>query len=169
MELVTLTDSNGSSIGAAEKVEAHSNGGLLHLAFSIFVFNAKNELLLQKRALCKYHFAGLWSNTCCGHPRPNEVVVNAAQRRLKEEFGFSTELYPSFTLTYEAHDIKTALTEKEFLHVLKGRYDKTPTPNPSEIAGWRWRSLSDIAAELDQTPESCTPWFRLLVHHMLSL
>ncbi|HEC17047.1 MAG TPA: isopentenyl-diphosphate Delta-isomerase [Sedimenticola sp.] len=169
MEFVTLASPDGKSIGAAEKLEAHSNGGLLHLAFSIFVFNASDELLLQKRALGKYHFAGLWSNTCCGHPRPHEGLAQAARRRLKEEFGFSTALHPSFTLTYEAHDDKTELTEKEFLHVMTGRYDETPTPDPSEIADWHWKSLDEVAAGLDEAPENYTPWFQLLAQRMLSL
>ncbi len=168
MDLITLTDQHGNKIGSAEKIAAHHNGGQLHLAFSIFIFNKKNELLLQKRAACKYHFANLWSNTCCGHPIPGEEIIAAAQRRLVEEFGFSTKLQQRFTLMYEAYDEKTELTEKEFLHILIGNSNKQPSPDPTEIGDWRLATLNNIKAELDTTPENYTPWFRLIIKRLLT-
>ena len=163
MEFVTLVDRKGNAIGEAEKLAAHQNSGRLHLAFSSFVFNANDELLLQKRASSKYHFAGLWSNTCCGHPRPGEETRRAAGRRLLEEFGFYTELHRCFSLTYEAHDKTSGLTEKEFLHVFAGRFDKVDCPDPMEIAAWRWLSLPDIRTAFERAPDMFTPWFGLLL------
>lgn len=103
-EHVVLVDEQGRPVGVEEKLAAHRDGGRRHLAFSVYVFNARGELLLQRRAPGKYHFAGLWSNSCCGHPRPEEDVLLAARRRLGEEFGFETELRPIFTHEYRAGD-----------------------------------------------------------------
>jgi len=168
MELVILTDQDGNEIGSAEKISAHQHGGQLHLAFSTFVFNEKNELLLQKRASTKYHFANLWSNTCCGHPRPGEEVIVAAQRRLSEEFGFSTKLRQQSTLLYEAYDERTELSEKEFLHILIGHYNKAPSPNPAEISDWRLATLDNINTEIATIPQNYTPWFRMLIGRLLT-
>lgn len=159
MEQVILVNERDEEIGVEEKLRAHRNGGRLHRAFSIFVFNSAGELLLQRRAATKYHFAGLWSNTCCGHPRPGEGVIEAAERRLEEEFGFRTPLSPKASLIYEAHDAASALTELEFLHILIGRFDDAPAPNPLEIDKWRWANQTQVDVEIKQSPGGFTPWF----------
>ncbi len=169
MEQVTLVDRNGRRTGHSEKVAAHRDGGALHLAFSIFVFNRNDELLLQRRAGSKYHFARLWTNTCCGHPRPEEEVLPAAGRRLEEEFGFTTALMDNFHLLYEAHDARSQLTEKEFLHVLSGRFDGTPLPTPAEIGAWRWLGVEEILREVANHPDQFTPWFQILAKRLPEL
>jgi len=160
-EYVILVDENDRQIGTAEKLAAHQNGGQLHRAFSIFVYNAAGELLLQQRARVKYHFGGLWSNTCCGHPRPGETVTDAAERRLAEEFGFNRPLSVQRTLIYDAHDSASGLTEREFLHILTGRFDGLPRPNPEEIDAFGWKSPTAVAEELRNTSQRFTPWFPL--------
>ncbi len=162
-EMVTLVDRTGKPIGQLDKLAAHENGGKLHLAFSIFIFNDDHQLLLQKRAAGKYHFSNLWSNSCCGHPRPDEAIRTAAERRLREEFGFSTALQHHHTLIYQATDSASGLTEKELLHVFTGRYQGRPEPEAEEISDWRWQSLLELRQQLRTHPEAFTPWFRLLV------
>ncbi|MCG8405044.1 MAG: isopentenyl-diphosphate Delta-isomerase [Phycisphaerales bacterium] len=166
MEQVILVDEHDSPIGVEEKLRAHQNGGRLHRAFSIFVFNGREELLLQQRATQKYHFGGLWSNTCCGHPRPDESLDAAAKRRLREEFGFETDLQEQFAFIYEAHDAASGLTEHEFLHVFVGRFDGKPSPTRSEIDAWRWTGLKDIRRDLQVSPLRYTPWFRIAIEKL---
>lgn len=163
---ITLVDRNGAVIGSADKIEAHRHRGQLHLAFSILVFNRDHELLLQKRAATKYHFAGLWSNTCCGHPQPGEAIEDAAERRLNEEFGFATVLTEIDSLIYQAHDDVSGLTEKEFLHVFSGHFDGTPAADPDEIDEWCWKPMAQIHHELQSKASSFTPWFRLLMQRL---
>lgn len=163
MEQLILIDEAGNQLGVADKLEAHKNGGMLHLAFSILVYNSCNELLLQKRAERKYHFSGLWSNTCCGHPRPGEDIVQAARRRLNEEFGFSVPLQARFKFQYEAHDQCSGFTERELVHVLVGHYDGTPYPDKDEIGDWRWCSRDNIIKDVAGADIEYTPWFRLIV------
>lgn len=160
-EEVILVDEQDRAIGAAEKLEVHRDGGRLHRAFSIFVFDSSGRLLLQQRAAGKYHFALRWSNTCCGHPRPGEDTLDAARRRLTEEFGFRCELRETGTLMYRAMDLGSGLTEHEFLHVFVGRFDDEPRPDPSEIAAFRWIDRTSLDAELAARPEAFTPWFAL--------
>ena len=163
MEYVTLVDADGNPIGAEEKLKAHRNEGVLHLAFSIFIFNEADEFLLQRRADDKYHFAGLWSNSCCGHPLPGESVTDGAHRRLKEELGFGTSLTRQGSMVYEAHDPDSGLTEREYLHTFTGTYGAAPKPARKEVSAWRWLSAEALAHELKIRPESFTPWFRLLM------
>ncbi len=158
-EHVILVDEADHEIGHAEKLAVHEHGGRLHRAFSIFVFDHSNRLLLQKRADCKYHFAGLWSNTCCGHPRPDETVLSAAARRLREEFGFTVSLNRAAQLVYRAEDPASGLTEHEYLHVLSARFDAAPCPDPNEISDHKWATLDEIHRELNATPDRFTPWF----------
>lgn len=165
-EHVILVDKNDCEIGTAEKLVAHQNGGQLHRAFSIFVYNMLGELLLQQRAKTKYHFGGLWSNTCCGHPRPAETVSNAAERRLTEEFGFTCSLTVRSSLIYEAHDAASGLTEREYLHILTGRFFGPPQPNPEEIDAFRWKPPAAVVEELRTTPQRFTPWFPLAFQHV---
>lgn len=159
-EEVVLVDDAGHPIGVAEKLAAHRDGGRLHLAFSVYVFNRAGELLLQRRASVKYHFAGLWSNTCCGHPRPGEAVADAASRRLEEEFGFTTELLPVMRFRYEALDPASGLAERELLQVFRGGFDGSPHPDPREIEEWRWVPLDELRRIIAKEPETTTPWLR---------
>jgi isopentenyl-diphosphate delta-isomerase len=161
IEQVVLVDENDQPIGVEEKLRAHQRGGKLHRAFSIFVFNPAGELLLQRRAQGKYHFGGLWTNTCCGHPRPEESLEQAAVRRLQEEMGFKTPLRRTFTFIYKSHDELSGLTEHEFDHVLVGAHAGEPAPDPAEVEDWRWLSLEKLREEIRRNPQDYTPWFRL--------
>lgn len=160
-EEVVLVDEMDREAGAAAKLAAHENGGRLHRAFSVFVFDAAGRLLLQRRAADKYHFGGLWTNTCCGHPRPGEDVSSAASRRLWEEMGIAPGLTPVTSFVYEAFDPASGLTEREYDHVLRGRHEGTPDPDLVEVEGWTWISTEELAADLARNPESYTPWFPL--------
>jgi isopentenyl-diphosphate delta-isomerase len=163
VESVVLVDAAGRPIGTEEKLAAHRGNGKLHLAFSVLVLDRKGNLLLQRRARTKYHFRGLWSNTCCGHPRPLEETRAAAERRLHEEFGFTTPLHALGTLVYTASDPVSGLTEHEYLHVLRGEYEGPLRPDPEEIAEWQWVSLGGVRVAIAASPEHYTPWFRVLV------
>jgi len=167
IEEVILVDDRDQAIGAMEKLAAHREGGRLHRAFSIFVFDSKGRLLLQQRAAQKYHFALRWSNTCCGHPRPSEETLAAAGRRLREEFGFECALREAGTLVYRVFDAGSGLTEHEFLHVIVGRFDGTPRPNADEIAAQRWIEPAALARELAAQPERFSPWFALAYQKVL--
>lgn len=161
MEEVILVDPRDRQTGTMEKLEAHRKG-LLHRALSVVILNSKGELLLQKRAMHKYHSPGLWSNTCCSHPRPGESTAEAAQRRLKEEMGIDLKPRFLYTFTYKT-SFDNHLTEYELDHVFTARFDGTPAVNPNEVAAWRFVSLGSLYAELIQNPESFTTWFRLMV------
>jgi isopentenyl-diphosphate Delta-isomerase len=155
---VILVDENDREIGTAPKLRAHHDGAL-HRAFSVFLFNSRGEVLLQRRADDKYHSGGLWSNTCCSHPRPGEETDRAAERRLREEMGMTVPLLPVFSFTYRAA-LTDSLWEHEYDHVYIGRTDEEPRPDPGEVAGWRWASVDDVTAEMDSHPERFTVWFR---------
>ncbi|MCA1591971.1 MAG: isopentenyl-diphosphate Delta-isomerase [Acidobacteria bacterium] len=159
MERVILVDEHDREIGEAEKLEAHA-GGKLHRAFSIFVFNSEKHLLLQKRAASKYHSGGLWSNTCCGHPRPGETTQAAARRRLREEMNFSCELRAAFEFLYRA-EFANGLVEHEYDHVLTGKFDGVPAPDESEVEGWKWVRLDKLRAEMKDRPDDYTYWLKL--------
>lgn len=158
---VILVDEVDAPLGTCGKLAAHVDGGRLHRAFSVFVFNAAGELLLQQRARQKYHFGTLWTNTCCSHPRPGETTLGAAQRRLCEELGFSTSVREVGSFLYRAEDPTSGLTEHEFDHVFVGRFDGTPAPNPAEVMALRWQHLEAVIAEQAQHPERFTPWLPL--------
>lgn len=164
-----LVDEHDNEVGHAPKLAAHENGGRLHRAFSIFIFNAAGEMLLQRRAAGKYHFGGLWTNACCSHPRRGQTTVDAAHARLREEFGFDTELAERFTFVYRATDPTSGLTEHEFDHVFTGRFDGTPRPNPDEIGEWKWARPADLLADVTARPNAYTPWFKLAVERVLAL
>ena len=165
MELVVLVDKNDNPIGHMEKQEAHLKG-LLHRAFSIFVFNSKNELLLQKRALNKYHSGGLWTNTCCSHPRKNETVLNAANRRLMEEMGMSCKLTPKFNFIYKAK-LDNNLYEHEFDHVFFGFTDRPPILNKNEVDSFSYKSLEFISKDMLSNPNNYTEWFKICYNEVL--
>lgn len=163
-----LVDERDKLIGYESKLRAHQDGGLLHRAFSIFIFNSTGEMLLQRRAPGKYHFGGLWTNACCSHPRRGQTTPDAAHLRLREEFGFDTDLRELFTFTYRAADPASGLTEHEVDHVFLGRFGGMPCPNPAEISEWKWISPPELLADLRARPEMYTPWFALAVERVLS-
>jgi isopentenyl-diphosphate delta-isomerase len=141
------------------KLEAHQKG-LLHRAFSVFVFDTKGRLLLQQRAAHKYHGGLLWTNTCCSHPQPGEAVEQAAARRLQEELGFSTSLKKVFSFTYKAA-VENNLTEHEFDHVFVGEYEGEISPNSDEVAAYEYHSMANIKKLLNDQPGRFTSWFQL--------
>ena len=160
-EEIVLVDENDNPIGFETKLKAHENGGKLHRAFSVFVFDRTGKMLLQRRAKTKYHFGGLWSNACCGHPKQGEELRDAVGARLQQEFGFRTELKEIFDFIYRAPDAKSGLTEYEFDHVFYGEFNGEPRPNPDEIEDWRWIELAELLADLKNNPHDYTPWFRI--------
>ena len=160
--LVVLVDVRDRQLGTMDKMLAHQNGGMLHRAFSVFVFNGRGETLLQQRAMTKYHTPGKWTNTCCSHPFPNEGVLDAAHRRLGEELGFDCKLKEAFAFTYLA-DVGKGLTESEYDHVIFGTYDGDPRPNPEEVMAFRWIGLDELNKEIRGDPEAFTPWIAMIV------
>lgn len=157
-ELMVLVDADDRIIGTGEKLETHRKGAL-HRAFSVIVWNSADHILLQKRAIRKYHSGGLWTNACCGHPRPEEDIAAAARRRLKEEMGFTCKLSPLGTITYRA-ELEGGMTEHEFVHVFRGLYDGKVAPDPNEAEGYQWVSLADVRADIAAMPERYSVWFR---------
>lgn len=158
-------DEQDNQIGTEEKMEAHRKGKL-HRAFSIFVFNNKNEMLLQQRAIKKYHSGGLWTNTCCSHPRPDEDISKAAHRRLGEEMGFDTELDEAFSFTYFA-DLDKGLKEHEYDHVFIGKYDGNINPNPDEVESFKWISMDVLKQDIEENPKEYTEWFKISILRVL--
>jgi len=158
-EYVVLVDVKDEPVGTMEKMEAHVKA-VLHRAFSVFIFNEKGELMLQQRALSKYHTPGLWTNTCCSHPREGEKTDDAAHRRMVEEMGFDCDFKEAFTFTYKA-DVGQGLTEHEFDHVFIGHSDKTPEINLEEVNDWKYMKLEDIKSDMKANPSSYTVWFRI--------
>ena len=160
-EDVILVDENDTMIGSMEKYEAHEKG-LLHRAFSVFLFNDRDELLLQQRAWDKYHCGGLWTNSCCSHQRLGEGNVEAAKRRLIEELGIpSTDLHEAFSFVYKA-SFDNGLTEHEFDYVLIGKFNGTPEINPEEVAATIYKGQQEIQDEIKRSPEQFTPWFKII-------
>lgn len=157
---VILVDTSDRPIGIMDKMLAHHKGGFLHRAFSAFVFNKNNELLLQRRALTKYHSGGLWTNTCCSHPRPGEDTIEAGKRRLKEELGMTCHLEEVFTFTYKAI-LDRGLTEYEFDHVLIGRFDGELHLNNEEVDNIKWLPMSEIKSLICEHPDDFTVWFKI--------
>jgi len=163
-EEVILVDEFDNAVGVMEKLEAHEKGAL-HRAFSIFIFNDKGELLLQQRALNKYHSAGLWTNTCCSHPRPNEDTLVAANRRLIEEMGFETILTHKTQFIYKTV-FDNNLTEHEFDHVFYGTYSKKPTINLNEVEDFVWMAPEKIIAQIKSDPNKFTSWFKIAMEKL---
>lgn len=158
---VILVDDQNNELGHMEKLEAHQKG-VLHRAFSVFIFNNQNELLLQRRAFGKYHSEGLWTNTCCSHPAPGETVLEAANRRLQEEMGLTCELNETFSFIYNA-ELDNDLTEYELDHVVIGFSDETPHINPSEAIAFQWMKLEDIVDDMKKHPGHYTAWFKIIL------
>ena len=159
MEEVILVNDQDEEIGTIEKMEAHRKA-LLHRAFSVFIFNGKGEMLLQQRALRKYHSPGLWTNTCCSHPRPGERVEVAAARRLQEEMGIDTPLEKIFDFIYRT-EFNNGLTEFEFDHVYTGTYNGSLIPDKNEVNDFCFRSMEDIEQDLERSPEKYSEWFKI--------
>ena len=164
-EKVILVDKRDNQIGLMNKQEAHIKG-LLHRAFSIFIFNSKNELLLQQRAYEKYHSAGLWTNTCCSHPRHDETLLNAANRRLNEEMGMKCTLKKSFDFIYNA-SMPNNLIEHEFDHVFFGFSDDNPIINTSEVVNFKYMSLKDIEMDIEVNSNLYTEWFKICFNEVV--
>jgi isopentenyl-diphosphate delta-isomerase len=166
LDEVILVNEKDEVIGHMEKMEAHEKA-LLHRAFSVFIFNSKGELLLQQRALHKYHSAGLWTNTCCSHPRPGESTESAALRRLKEEMGMICPLTHKSAFVYQIK-FKNGLTEHEYDHVFIGECDTDPKINPEEVNTFKWVSMTELKAQLKREPERYTYWFKLAIERFFS-
>jgi isopentenyl-diphosphate Delta-isomerase len=156
---VILVNSDDEAIGVMDKMEAHEKG-LLHRAFSIFIFNSNGEMLLQQRALEKYHSAGLWTNACCSHPMPGEATPDAAHRRLMEEMGFETALEETFSFIYKT-SFENGLTEHEVDHVFIGHYDNDIFTNPEEVAGYAFHPMDFIRQSIAEKPHLYTSWFKI--------
>jgi isopentenyl-diphosphate delta-isomerase len=158
---VVLVNSADQEIGTCEKLEAHVKG-LLHRAFSVFIFNDHGQLLLQRRAFGKYHSEGLWTNTCCSHQAPGESNIEAGQRRLLEEMGMHCELEESFSFEYRA-ELENALTEHELDHVLIGYANTDPSLNLEEAIDFKWIGLSELQRSIDTHPASFTAWLKIIM------
>ena len=165
MEQVVLVNELDQELGLMEKLEAHEKA-LLHRAFSVFIFNKEGQLLLQQRAFDKYHSGGLWTNTCCSHPRPNETITSAANTRLMEEMGFETKLEKIFDFIYQA-SFSNGLTEHEFDHVLIGHFDGEIHPNPNEVNAYIYRNMEQIESMLTNKEGKFTAWFEIVFPKMM--
>lgn len=164
-EFVVLVNEKDEKLGRMEKQQAHV-AGLLHRAFSVFVFNSKGELLLQQRAESKYHSPLLWTNTCCSHPREDESYLEAANRRLKEEMGFDCELEEKFHFIYKAK-LGEKLFEHELDHVFTGFYEGEICINKEEVQDFQWISMEDLMSDMKNDPEKYTIWFRIIFDEYL--
>lgn len=164
-EQVILVDTYDLPQGKMEKIEAHEKG-LLHRAFSVFIFNSKNELLLQQRAKDKYHSSGLWTNTCCSHPRWGESNLDAAKRRLKEEMGMQCDLRYGFNFIYKS-EFEDGLIEHELDHVFFGISDELPHINKTEVENFRYINLQDLQIEINNNPSNYTTWLKICLDKVI--
>lgn len=158
---VVLVDRADRALGVGEKMQVHREG-TMHRAFSIFVLDRHGRLLLQRRAQSKYHSAGLWSNTCCGHPRWGEPVIDSGQRRLQEEMGFSCRLQWVSAVAYRA-EVGGGLIENEYDHILFGRHDADPQPDAAEVQAWDWQPRDAVLDDLRRNPDAYSAWFRFMM------
>lgn len=163
MEHVILVDQHDNALGTMEKMEAHQKG-VLHRAFSILLFNSKGEVLLQKRALTKYHSGGLWTNTCCSHPLPGESMEDATQRKLKHEMGIDVSTEFAYKFIYQA-PLDKNLIEHEYDHVFIGTFDGVPSINTEEVEAWKYVDLTTLRNDIRKNPEAYTYWFKLIMSH----
>ena len=155
---IILVDKNDNQIATEEKLKAHKEGKL-HRAFSVFVFNSKKELLLQKRAYDKYHSAGIWANTCCSHPKPGKDLKEEAEARLKEEMGITCNLEEKFSFIYKVK-FENGLYEHEYDHVFFGRSDEKPKPNKDEASDWKYISLNELEIDIKENPDKYSYWLK---------
>jgi isopentenyl-diphosphate Delta-isomerase len=163
MEMVILVDQNDVAVGTMEKMEAHRRG-LLHRAFSIMVYNTNGDILLQKRALQKYHSGGLWTNACCSHPTPGEKIEDAARRRLREEMGIDLQPEFAYKFIYRT-DLAQDLIEHEYDYVYTAMFNGEPRINPAEVADWKFVSVAWLKSDIQKNPEAYTYWFKLILEH----
>lgn len=166
-EQLILVDEEDNETGAMDKLSVHQRG-LLHRAFSVFIFNSKDELILQQRAEEKYHSAGLWSNTCCSHPVAGEEISNTIRRRMKEEMGLQCEVYFKFKFIYEIQ-FENGLTEHEYDHVYFGESDDIPVPDPAEVKDWRYISLEDLRKEISLNPQDFSEWLKICLPKVMNM
>lgn len=165
MEHVILVDEQDRPLGTMEKLEAHRQGEL-HRAFSVLIFNSRGELLLQKRSPSKYHSGGLWTNTCCSHPLPEEQISSAARRKLMQEMGI--DLQPEFIFKFQYKvALDNQLIEHEIDHVLIGNFDGEPTLNPEEAEDWKFIAIDELKRDMEIRPADYTHWFKLIINHPL--
>ena len=159
-EQVILVNEQDEPLGLMNKMEAHEKA-VLHRAFSVFIFNDAGELLLQQRALHKYHSPGLWTNTCCSHQRDGESNIEAGLRRLQEEMGFTAPLKETTWFIYKA-PFDNGLTEHELDHILVGNFNGSPSVNEDEVASWKWMPLEEVKSDISKRPEIYTEWFKII-------
>jgi isopentenyl-diphosphate delta-isomerase len=159
---VVLVDKNNKKIGVEEKIKAHKESKL-HRAFSIFIFNSNGELLIQQRAKTKYHSGGLWSNTVCSHPKPNETYLQAAHRRLKEEMGFDCKLKKLFCFIYNA-GFQNGLIENEYDCVFIGKFNRKPKPNPEEVMNYKWIFIKELKQDIVRHPNKYSVWLKIALN-----
>lgn len=159
--MIVLVDENDLPVGVLPKMETHEKG-LLYRAFSVFIFNRKGQLLIQQRAIDKYHCGGLWTNTCCSHPAPGEEPLEGARRRLEEEMGITADLQYVFRFLYMA-PLDKGLTEHELDHVFVGYTNQLPTPDPDEVAAWKYISPGKLRKDIELHPDKYTSWFRIIM------
>ncbi|MDE1856593.1 MAG: isopentenyl-diphosphate Delta-isomerase [Candidatus Micrarchaeota archaeon] len=165
---VVLVDENDRQVGVAGKLAAHQNGARLHRAFSVCLFNSKGEMLLQQRTMTKYHSKGKWSNTCCSHPTPSESIIEASHRRLREELGIDVpKLEDIFSFIYRV-DVGDGLTEHEYDHVVFGRFDGLPKPNPEEVMDYKWMKSEDLRDDIKAHPDRYTGWLRIAIDRIIA-
>ena len=164
-EIVVLVDEENNVLGYVGKLEAHQKA-LLHRAISVIIFNSLGEMLIQQRALTKYHWAGIWSNTCCSHPRKDESFQAAAERRLYEELGIKTPLKEEFHFIYKAYDKPSGLTEWEYDTVFTGVFDGAFEFNKDEVAAVKWLKPSDLMDDIQKNPEQYSFWFKIILEEM---
>ncbi len=159
-EQVILVNENDEKVGLMPKMEAHEKA-VLHRAFSVFIFNNKDELLLQQRAASKYHSPLLWTNTCCSHQRDGESNIEAGKRRLEEEMGFVCDLKEVTWFIYKA-PFDNGLTEHELDHIMVGYYNQNPVINPEEVANFKWMHMQDVRKDIAKNPQNYTAWFKII-------
>ncbi len=165
MHDIILVDEKDREVGTGEKMPVHRKGQL-HRAFSVFVFNSTGELMIQRRAKGKYHSAGLWTNTCCSHPKPGEETAAAAHRRLKEEMGFDAALKEVTSFIYKV-EFEKDLWEHEYDHVFFGIFDTEPKPDPAEVGEWKWIPIDELERDVRENPQNYTYWFREILAQVL--
>jgi len=165
MERVILVDESDTPLGTMEKMEAHEKG-VLHRAFSVFIFNSNGEMLLQQRAFSKYHSGGLWTNTCCSHPREREITIEAAHRRLQEEMGFDCEIEKAFDFIYKK-ELDKGLIEHEFDHVFIGEYEGEVKLNFDEVNACVYKPVQEVLSEVLLFPKKYTEWFKICLNEVI--
>ena len=162
-DLIEVVDELGNTIGEIEKVSAHENGGVWHRAISVFLFDTEGRMLIQKRAQSKYHFGGLWANSCCSHPSTSETPIEAAQRAMRVELGVIAPIREIGVVRYEALDASSGLTEREHDHVMVGQFDGAVLPNEDEVSETRWIEIAHLRQDIQLSPAEFVPWLKVIL------